>query len=72
MLKVSNFFFRRKISRRLCSDGVKVDTEYLLFINDFDPRSFSNRDELRDYLQRFRNENEINKLQIYRVETFSL
>lgn len=71
-MKVSNYLFRRKVSKRLNSDGVKVDTEFLLFINDFDPRSFSNRDELRDYLQRFRNENEINKLQIYRVETYSL
>lgn len=65
-------FRRFKFKRRLKSTGVLVDTDYVVFVNNVDPIHFHSRDELDDYLRSFRKENEIFKLQIFRVESYSL
>ena len=58
--------------RRLKSTGDLVETQYVVFLNNVDPIYFNSRAELDDYLSKFRKENEIFKLQIFRVETYSL
>lgn len=63
-----NLSFRR----RLKSTGDLVETQYVVFLNNVDPMYFNSRAELDDYFSNFRKENEIFKLQIFRVETYSL
>lgn len=65
-------FRKRKLLKKLCDIGSKVDTQYLVYVNEFDPVSFSNRDECYSYLKKFREDNIIHRLQMYRIETFSL
>ena len=61
-----------KLKRRLKSIGDLVETQYVVFLNNVDPMYFNSRVELDDYLSSFRQENEIFKLQIFRIETYSL
>ena len=65
-------FRTRKLKRRLNSIGDLVETQYVVFLNNVDPMYFNSRVELDDYLSSFRKENEIFKLQIFRIETYSL
>lgn len=61
-----------KFKRRLRSTGDLVETQYLVFLNNVDPMYFNSRVELDEYLNSFRKENDIFKLQIFRIETYSL
>lgn len=61
-----------KLKRRLKSVGDVIETQFVVFLNNVDPMYFNSRVELENYLCSFREENEIFKLQIYRVETYSL
>lgn len=65
-------FLRLKQKRALKKDGSLVDSKFLLFINNCEPMTFSTRADLSKYLRNFRNETDIFKLQIFRVETYSL
>lgn len=61
-----------KLRRRLKEIGSSIDTSYLLFINNEKPISFPTRSQVLDYVKRFREDNTIFNLQIYRIETYSL
>ena len=65
-------FRRLKLKRRLKSLGDLVETQYVVFLNNVDPMYFNSRVELYEFLCSFRKENEIFKLQIFRIETYSL
>lgn len=65
-------FEKLKMRRKLQNVGACVDTSYLLYINNEQPITFALRNDLMSYVQNFRNENPIFKLQIYRIETYSL
>lgn len=61
-----------KIRRRLKSDGVLVESQFVLFVNNVDPMYFQSRADLDNYLNEFRSHTSIFKLQIFRVDTYSL
>lgn len=61
-----------RINRRLKKEGILVESSYLLYLNNLEPISFENRSDLSAYLKKFRADNEIFKLQIYRIETYSI
>lgn len=61
-----------RINRRLKKEGILVESSYLLYLNNLEPISFENRVDLSAYLKKFRADNEIFKLQIYRIETYSI
>lgn len=61
-----------RIRKRLKKDGSLVETNYCLCLNNEEPMYFPNRDALRDYLQKYREQNEIFNLQLFRIETYSL
>ena len=62
----------RKIRKRLNEIGSHVETTFMLYVNNENPMMFDEKRQLVDYLKHFREENEIFKLQIYRIETYSL
>lgn len=64
--------FRNKFKKRLKDNGTLVDCQYLLFVNNQDPMTFPTREAALSYIQKYRKETEIFKLQIFRVETYSL
>lgn len=65
-------FFKRKMAKRLAKIGSQVDTAYMLYVNNLEPISFSNMDDVLSYLRDYRSQNVISRLQIYRIETYSL
>lgn len=65
-------FKRRKLAQRLARIGSCVDTSYLLYVNNEDAMSFHSYDDALSYLKSFRSDNIIYKLQIFRIETYSL
>lgn len=65
-------FWRRKIAKRLAQIGSNVDTSYMCFVNNDDPCTFPSYDDILSYLKQYRENNVISRLQIYRIETYSL
>lgn len=61
-----------RINRRLKKEGTLVESSFILYLNNLDPISFENRVDLSAYLKKYRADNEIFKLQIYRIETYSI
>lgn len=61
-----------KLRRRLKQIGSSISTSFLLYVNNEKPMSFDTRSSALSYLKRFREENVIFKLEIYRIETYSL
>lgn len=69
---MSNFFFRRRCAKRLAKIGSIVDTSYLVYLNNEDPMTFALRDDAYKYIKNYRDNNAIFKLQIFRIESYSL
>lgn len=65
-------FFKRKIAKKLAKIGACVDTSYMVYVNNDEPVSFPSKDNLMSYLREYRSNNVISRLQIYRIETYSL
>lgn len=65
-------FRSRKIQKRLDSSGSFIESQYVLFVNNVDPLYFNSRQELMLYLDEFRSHTSIFKLQMFRVDTYSL
>lgn len=65
-------FRKHRLAKRLASVGACVDTSYLLYVNNDEPISFNNLDDCKSYLSDYRKDNSIFRLQIYRIETYSL
>lgn len=65
-------FHNLRLRKRLQRIGSSVDVSYLLYLNNLEPISFPSQDDCFQYIKNFRNENVIFKLQIYRIETYSL
>lgn len=65
-------FKKRKLARKLASIGSHVESVYMVYLNNNEPLSFSSKSDLTSYVEHFREENVIFKLQIYRIETYSL
>ena len=61
-----------KLRRRLKRIGSSCDTSYMLYVNNDEPCVFPSRSDVESYLSHYRSENIIFKLQIYRIETYSL
>lgn len=65
-------FFKRKVARKLAKIGSCVDTSFMVYINNDEPVSFPSKENLLSYLKEYRLCNVISRLQIYRIETYSL
>lgn len=65
-------FEKRKMAKRLARIGSMVDTSFMVYVNNEEPIRFESYSDALDYLKRFRSENVIHKLQIFRIETYSL
>lgn len=65
-------FQKRRDAKRLAQIGSCVDTCYLLKVNNEPEMTFAERADLLKYLENFRHENQIFKLEIYRMEMYSL
>lgn len=61
-----------KLRKRVKKDGVLIETSFALFLNNQDMIQFPSRDALQKYLKEYRTNNEIFKMQLYRIETYSL
>ena len=61
-----------KLRKRLAKIGSSIDTSFLVYINNEEPMSFPSQDSCFDYIKSFRSDNVIFKLQIFRIETYSL
>jgi hypothetical protein len=66
------FFFKRKMARRLAKVGASIDTCYMLYVNNEEAITFPTKEDCISYLQQFRENNIISRIQIYRIETYSL
>ena len=62
-------FFNRKIAHRLAQVGSSIDTSYLLYVNNEEAISFPSKEDCISYLQQFRENNIISRIQIYRIDT---
>ena len=67
-----SWLFKRKMSKRLQKVGASVDESYLLYVNNDDPIAFPSRENCISYLAEYREHNVISRIQIYRIETYSL
>lgn len=65
-------FRMRKIARQLASIGSMVDESYMIEINNESAMTFPDYDSLMSYLKRFRENNIIFNLKIYRINVYSL
>lgn len=65
-------FRKRKLIKRLSDVGSRVDTSYMCYVNNDDAISFPSYDDVISYLKTYRQETTIFKLQIFRIETYSL
>lgn len=65
-------FFKRKLAKKLAKIGSCVSTSFVLYVNNEQPISFECKSDLFNYLKEFRSNNLIFKLEIYRIETYSL
>ena len=60
------------MAKRLASVGSRVDTSFLVYLNNEEPRQFDSRDNAISYVEDYRDNNAIFKLQIFRIESYSL
>lgn len=65
-------FQKRKYLKRLLSLGSNVLVCYRVVLNDDQPIEFADFNEVVSYLSHFRESNVIYKLQLFRVEIYSL
>lgn len=63
---------KRKLAKRLAAVGSRVDEQYLLYVNNDEPICFTDYQSVIEAIQKYRERNEIFKLQIFRIETYSL
>lgn len=63
---------KRSIRKKLVSIGSRVDESFCVYVNNDDPKYFSCHDDAISYLQNYRENNVIFKLQLFRIETYSL
>lgn len=61
-----------KIAQKLAEIGSCVDTSFIVYVNNDEPISFPAKKNLVSYLEEYRTYNVISRLQIYRIETYSL
>lgn len=60
------------MAKRLVKIGSCVDTSFMVYVNNDEPISFPTKDNVLSYLKEYRSDNVISRLQIYRIETYSL
>lgn len=60
------------MAKRLAKIGSCVDTSFMVYVNNEEPISFPTMDNVLSYLKEYRSNNVICRLQIYRIETYSL
>lgn len=65
-------FRNRKIAKKLVAAGSCVDTSFMVYLNNDEPAVFPTHDDCMDYIRSYRENNCIFKMQIYRIETYSL
>ena len=65
-------FKKRRLAEKLASVGAHVDTTFLVYINNDEPISFLSRQSALQHIEEYRLTNQIFKLQIYRIESYSL
>lgn len=65
-------FKNRKLAKRLQKIGVQVDETFMVYINNDDGKSFNSYADTLTYIKEYRECNAIFKLQIFRIETYSL
>lgn len=62
----------RKVARQLANLGSIVDTSYMIEVNNEPALTFPTNDDVIAYLSKFRENNVIFRLKIYRVAVYSL
>lgn len=67
-----NLFRRKQLKSALENAGSHVDTSFLVYVNNESPMKFVFKDDVFDYLEKYRKGTEIFKLQIFKVETYSI
>lgn len=63
---------RFRLRRRLNKEGILVENQFVLFVNNVDPIYFNSKKELEEYLSEFRSHTSVFSLQIFKIETYSL
>lgn len=65
-------FKRRKLLRKLADVGSSVDVSYMVYINNDEPCVFPSKDDAISYIRQYRLATSIFKLQLFRIEVYSL
>lgn len=69
---LQKLFNRRRDKRMLLSDGVKTSVNYSVIVNNEEIKYFDDYSQALDFLERYRNSNQIFNLSVFRVEFYSL
>lgn len=65
-------FKNLKLRNKLKKVGAMVDTSYLCYVNNDEPRQFETQQDCYNYLKEYRSNNVIFSIKIFRIETYSL
>lgn len=61
-----------KCRRAMRGDGVLLEQQFVLHLNNDEPRYFIAKNELIEFLDRYSNTNQIFSIHMFRVDCFSL
>lgn len=65
-------FKKRKLLKKLSAIGTHVESTYSCYLNNDEAKYFPSQDDVFSYIKAYRENNVIFKLQIFRIETYSL
>lgn len=65
-------FQKRKLAKKLASIGSRVESSFMLHLNNEPAMTFQSKEDLLKYLETYRETNTIYSLAIYRVDVYSL
>ena len=63
---------KRKIAKQLASIGSRVDSVFVVYLNNDEPVNFNSRSSALQYVSDYRAENVIFSFKLYRIDTYSL
>lgn len=69
---ITKILHKFRCRRALRADGVCVETQFVLHLNNDEPRYFISKSDLIEFLNRYSETNKIFAIHMFRVDCFSL
>lgn len=60
------------MAKKLAAIGSCVDSSYMIYINNDEPKVFPDKEVAMSFINEYRSQNVIFKLQLYRCDVYSL